>query len=207
MKRMLRNNFKLAIFLVVLLNYGCKTFRPIQDKYCMVGGRGPDNTLLIFYKNKTFKGISYSDVMGEFLIKGIWKDSSRILITEPIKLSVIDSISLKYDPNIKRGIKIKVINQEYFKPIPDVQLTINQNESYISDSLGFITTNNKPIQISLSYHNINDSLKISSGDNNVISLFLNFKNIMSFNIPREWKIRGQRIVPLNKKFESFRKCK
>ncbi len=189
------NNWTVYLLILILLIYGCKASQSLVGKYCMISDKSPDNTTIVFKNDKTFTGISHSDIGGEFLVQGTWEMNDGVVITKSRKLKVIDSLIMRNDPSVINSLKLKILDAEKLKPLEGVVITVNDKEGkqYTTDSKGYATIKNNATEITLNYIGIKDSLGLERGANNEIDIYLNFKNIRTFDIPEKWEMKGHSI--------------
>lgn len=193
--------------IALLLIAGCRTYRAPAGNYCIENGTATDNATLTFAADKSFVGKSSSDVMGQFTVRGFWETDKDTLLLKVVSKGIVDSIANLHLSVPHNKLFVSVVDMEENKPVKGMLLEGGEGE-YVTDEKGeallpFPAGNYLRIKNSF----IMDSIPVSEIKGNSISIFLNFKNAMSYYLPIKWKVQHNRIVSYEKGYGNYRKCR
>ena len=203
----LNNEFKYyLIFLFVLSS--CNTSKKLYSQYCMNIG-GPDNTVLWFNDDNSFRGLSYSDVAGNFYVAGEWIKSNDTILLRFVTPSIVDSITTTPNNNVNKETIITITDIENNKPIEGVVLFANERRYTTSEKgvavIETININSK--FLNFEYMDVKDSVEVNlvKGDSATISF--DFRKLQSFQVSGKWIIKNKKLIPLERGYSIFRRCK
>ena len=193
----------LAVFSFVLIS--CNTSRKLYDKYCMQA-ETVNNTVLFFdANNRLFKGYSYSDVAGQFLVTGRWAIDRDTLYLLPDRPSLIDSITIVAN-NADDHTVIRVIDAERKQAIEGVLISVGDKNYTTSEKGEVVLSAINAENLLLNYKNIQGIILVTDIAKRTVNVNIDFRKLNSFNVSKKWLLKNKKIIPLEEGFSIFKKC-
>jgi hypothetical protein len=202
-------NNRLKIWSIILLLCcfcSCTPIKQIDRKYCMIRSLPDKTTLSFFYLDSTYAGFSQSDIAGNFITKGKWTTHNDTLFLIPERISLIDSKEILSKNNDGKTI-IKIIDVERKRPLEAVIIRVGDKifQTKENGEVALIEISSKILQVE--YFNLKQEISTDEILGKTIKINIDFKKLQTFDLSKTWLIKKGRIVPIEKGFSEFRKCK